>query len=74
MVDLTDDEFGRIFERGMSGRANGKVRTPEPCYKNDQRRMAWRDGWDAADVAINNPSLPDTAETIINALSKAGTI
>lgn len=64
---ISENEFGRVFEVGMLARANNKERDSHN-YLNEIRIMAFRDGWDSANSAILNPSIPDSAESIIEQL------
>jgi len=68
MNHLSDDEFGKYFEIGMKARAEGRAVSSNK-YRHEQRSMAFKDGWEAAEAAINNHSLPDTADSILNKLS-----
>ncbi len=61
--ELSDNEFGKYFELGMKARALGKPKSKS--YKHPIRTMAWHDGYNAADAAINNPTIPDSPETIL---------
>ena len=47
---IGDDEFGRVFEIGMTARKNKLPRLGYEKYKNEERQMAFRDGWDSQDA------------------------